>query len=227
MRRREGPGCHVVVIVSFGEEWRIDGERLTSFAAGLHRQQVTTEHRGRAFGIHVDLAPPAAYSLFRVPLHELAGRTVELGAVLDERDFVEQLHGAPGWGARFDLLDDVLLQRLGEAPPPCPGVVHAWRRLRKTGGQVRVAAHAAELGWSRKRLVARFREQVGLPPKAAAGIVRFERARALAGRSERPDWARIAAECGYCDQSHLSSDFRSVTGRTPGTFLQDAPGPEA
>jgi len=36
LRRREGPGRDIVVVISFGEEWRIDGERFTSFAAGLH-----------------------------------------------------------------------------------------------------------------------------------------------------------------------------------------------
>ena len=224
VRRREGPGHHVVVVVSFGEAWSIDGEPLTSFAAGLHRRQVTTEHRGRAFGIHVDLAPPAAYALFGVPLHELADRAVDLGDVLREPSLVERLHDAPGWEARFRLLDGVLALRLGAAPPPCDGVAHAWRRLTEPGGRVRIGVLAAELGWSRRRLVARFREQVGLPPKAAARIVRFERARALAERSERPNWTHVALECGYYDQSHLSNDFRAVTGRTPGTFLQDARG---
>jgi hypothetical protein len=39
LRRREGPGRDVVVVISFGEEWRIDGERFTSLAAGLHQRQ--------------------------------------------------------------------------------------------------------------------------------------------------------------------------------------------
>jgi transcriptional regulator GlxA family with amidase domain len=52
-------------------------------------------------------------------------------------------------------------------------------------------------------------------------MIRFDHARALAERSQRPDWARIAFDCGYYDQSHLINDFRSVTGRTPVTFFQD------
>ena len=35
MVRREGPGRDVVVILSFGEDWEIDGQRLRSFVAGL------------------------------------------------------------------------------------------------------------------------------------------------------------------------------------------------
>lgn len=222
VRRREGPRPAVVALISFGERWTIDGEQMTSFVGGLHRRQVTTEHRGRAVGIHVDLVPAAAYSLFRVPLHELADRTVPLEEVLAEANLVERLHDERDWEARFRLLDSVLMHRLAEAPPPYAGVEYAWRRLRETEGRIRIAALAAELGWSRKRIVARFREQVGLPPKSVARMLRFDRARTLAEQSRRPDWARIAVECGYYDQSHLINDFRAVTGRTPATFFQDA-----
>ncbi len=222
VRRREGPGHDVVVLISFGEEWSIDGKRLTSFAAGLHSRQVKTEHGGRSYGIHVDLHPPTAYSLFRLPLHELADRAAPLEELLDEPHLVERLHDADGWDARFDLLDAVLQRRLRAAPPPSAGVLFALRRLRETGGRVRIASLAAELGWSRKRIVARFREQVGLPPKTVARIMRFERARALAEEAHAPDWALIAMECGYYDQSHMINEFRAVAGRTPETFFQDA-----
>jgi len=67
--------------------------------------------------------------------------------------------------------------------------------------------------------VARFRDEIGLPPKTVAKLIRFERARDLAGTLP---WAELAFECGYNDQSHLINEFRAITGRTPETFLQDA-----
>jgi AraC-like DNA-binding protein len=221
LRRREGPGADVVVIISFGEEWLIDDERFTSFAAGLHEVQVTTEHGGRAHGMQVNLFAPAAYMLFGLPLHELAHREVPLEDVLPEPSLVERLYDKPDWPARFDLLDDVLTKRLADGRAPTAGVVWAWERLCATHGRLPVGRLAEELGWSRRRLVERFREQIGLPPKAVARLLRFEHARELAERSDRPRWAEIAFECGYYDQSHLINDFRAVTGRTPVTFFQD------
>jgi AraC-like DNA-binding protein len=225
IRRREGPGQDVVLIVSFGEEWVIDGERFTSFAAGLHDRQVTTEHAGHSYGMHINLAPPAAHMLFGLPMHTLARRVVTLEDVLDEPSLVDRLHEAGGWEARFQLLDAVLMKRLTGARPASPGVIWAWRRLVQAGGDHAVGSLAQELGWSRKRIAARFREEIGLAPKATARLLRFDRARALAEESERPDWTRIAVECGYYDQSHLINDFRSVTGRTPETFFQDPTAP--
>ena len=219
--RHEGPGYHVVVIVSFGEEWLIDGERLRSFVGGLRDRQVTTRHEGRSFGIHIDLVPPAAHRLFGLPLRDLAYRQLPLEDVLDEPFLVERLHDAGTWAARFRLLDSRLARRLRHAPPPSPQVLWAWRRLVGARGDIRVGSLAEELGWSRKRLVTRFGEEIGLPPKAIARVLRFERARALAEAATRPDWARIAVESGYYDQSHLINDFRAFSGRTPGTFFQD------
>jgi AraC-like DNA-binding protein len=77
---------------------------------------------------------------------------------------------------------------------------------------------AEELGWSRKRIAARFRDEIGLPPKAVARLVRFERARELVGTMP---WGELAFECGFYDQSHMINEFRRITGRTPETFLQD------
>jgi AraC-like DNA-binding protein len=225
LERREGPGCHVVLIISFGEEWSIDGERLTSFAGGLRDRQVTTRHEGRSHGIHVDLTPPAAHRILRVAMRELAYAQVPLDELLDEPFLAERLADAPTWEARFRLLDGVFARRLDDGP--AAEVDWAWRQLVDAGGDLRVAHLAERLGWSRKRLAARFAGEVGLPPKTVARIARFERARALAEGPGRPDWARVALDCGYYDQSHLINDFRAFTGRTPETFFQDSLEPAA
>ncbi len=217
VRQREGPGVDVVVILTFDEHWLIDGEWHTSFVAGLHERQVTTEHPGRSLGMQVNLDPLAARALVGAPLHELAHRTMPLEDVFGESLLVERLADTSDWDARFALLDELLAPRLAEARPS-PEVAWAWRRLRETHGRVPVGAVAAELGWCRKRIVARFRDEVGLPPKAVARLLRFERARELAGTMP---WGELAFECGFCDQSHLIAEFRRITGRTPETFLQD------
>jgi AraC-like DNA-binding protein len=216
VRQREGPGTDVVMILTFEEHWLIDGERRTSFVGGLHDRQVTTEHTGRSLGMQVNLDPLAARALVGVPLHELAHRTVPLEEILDPL-LVERLAEAQDWNARFALLDGVLASRLAAARPS-PEIAWAWSRLRATHGRAAIGELATELGWSRKRIVARFRDEIGLPPKTVARLLRFERARELAGTMS---WGELAYECGFADQPHLIAEFRRITGRTPETFLQD------
>lgn len=216
-RRHEGPGSDVVLILTFDHNWRIDGERRVSFAGGLRLDQVVTEHDGGMHGLQVSLAPWAAHMLLRVPLHELAGTSVPLEE-LCPADLTERIGAEPSWDARFAALDRELGRRLAAASPADESVIFAWERLRATHGTARVGSLASELGWSRKRLAARFREQIGLTPKAAARLLRFERARSLAGTMS---WGELAFACGFADQPHLIAEFKAFSGATPETFLQD------
>ena len=95
----------------------------------------------------------------------------------------------------------------------------AWRRLESTGGTVSVTRLAVELGWSRKRLVAHFREEVGLGPKAAARVLRFEAMVSRLRSGRRGGWAELALECGYFDQAHLAREVRRLAGVTPTELL--------
>jgi AraC-like DNA-binding protein len=96
---------------------------------------------------------------------------------------------------------------------PDPEVAHVWRRTRASRGRLRVDGVAGEVGWSRKRLWSRFRSQLGITPKRAAQLVRFDHAAHLLAAGRTP--ARVAAESGYSDQSHLHREVRSFTGLTP------------
>ena len=59
--------------------------------------------------------------------------------------------------------------------------------------------------------------EVGLTPKQAARVLRFERAGGLL-RSGRYDLAMVAAEAGYYDQAHLSNEWRALAGCTASTL---------
>ncbi|MCC4315126.1 AraC family transcriptional regulator [Streptomyces malaysiensis subsp. malaysiensis] len=79
---------------------------------------------------------------------------------------------------------------------------------------------AEEVGWSRKRLSARFRSQLGITPKHAARLVRFDHAAHLLAAGHAP--ADVATVSGYVDQSHLHREVKAFTGLTP-TAVAAAP----
>ena len=114
------------------------------------------------------------------------------------------------------MLEAALGARVADGRPFSDGAA-AWQRLAETHGRLRVEALCEELGWSRKRLAARFRDEVGLPPKTVARLLRLERAIELAGLGAA--WAEVAYACGYYDQSHLANEFRRITGASPTQYL--------
>jgi AraC-like DNA-binding protein len=218
--RLEVPYPNVVVSVSFGPSQRVGASTHGSFVAGLHETAVRTEHDGDVFGFQLALTPLAAHVLFRTPMHALASRSVELEELVgrDARSLAEDLPELPSWAVRFEALDAHLARRLAEAEPVPPEATWALRRLARSGGSYPIGRLAAELGWSRKRLVAQFRERVGLAPKTFARLLRFRRATTVLRTGER-SLADLARECGYFDQAHFNRDFRAFAGITPTEFV--------
>jgi AraC-like DNA-binding protein len=140
----------------------------------------------------------------------------------------EELREAPSWQQRAGLVDWFLLERLETGPRPSPEVAWTWRRLLASGGGIPIGRLAAEAGWSHKHLITRFRQQMGLRPKTAARLIRFDRVwRRLAQSEGPPVWADLAHEAGYADQAHLIREFRRFTGMTPTQFQAQTPRPTA
>ena len=96
-----------------------------------------------------------------------------------------------------------------------------------SGGTLRITDLAAETGWTGRYLTSRFRTEIGLTPKAAARVIRFDRARHLLARRARSTGdggyrlADLAAACGYFDQAHLAREFRSLAGCPPSQWLTE------
>ena len=221
-RRRELATAHAVLIVGFGAPIEVSfprlGERLraTAFVSGLSDCHAIVDSFGSQRGVQVDLTPLGAFMLLGLPMRELANRAVALENVLGAEGarLPERLHDAHGWRARFAILDRLFVDRFERARPASPDVAWAWRRLLDADGRLRVGELAEELQCSRRHLSARFSEQVGLPPKTLARLLRFGRAARLLA-TEPSSLAEIAHECGYYDQAHLNRDFREFAGLTP------------
>ncbi|MBO4254445.1 helix-turn-helix domain-containing protein [Streptomyces griseorubiginosus] len=192
---------------------------------GLHTSPALIRIPGRQSGIQLAISPLGARVLLGLPAGELAGIDVHADDALgpDVREVHGRLREAPDWPARFRVLDDWLLTRLtrhdGTRTAAAP-LTEAWRRLLATGGRVRVEELAAVTGYSDRHLRNRFRAEIGLTPKAAARVVRFDLTRRrLARRPDRPDLAALAADCGYADQSHLDREFAALASCTPSAWL--------
>ncbi|MFI7503481.1 helix-turn-helix domain-containing protein [Streptomyces sp. NPDC049687] len=227
-RRLETPIGATTLLLGFDQPVRISRagrppDTLVSVYCGPTTTPAVGEHGGRISGMEVLLAPWAAFTLFGTPQHELVNRTLDpddlphpLATPLSE--LAAALAALPGWEERFGLLDEVV-GRWWEAGTPCAErVARAWSLLVRTGGAIPVPRLAEEVGWSVRHLENRFREQIGLGPKAAARVLRMQRARRLlaAGQSA----AETAALCGFYDQAHLSGEFKAMTGCTPREFTQ-------
>lgn len=223
------PSGHLTLNISLGEPIRIVGMprgdqapgEYRALLGGLHTSPVLIARAGTEYGMELALEPAGAAAMVGVPASELTGHVLDLAdlrgdlAVLPER-----LAEAPDWRSRFAILDDVLSARMGDDPTgSAEDVAWAWHRIRRSGGTVRVEALARETGWSRRHFGERFRREIGLTPKQAARVVRFERAVGLlkAGGG----LAETASRCGFVDQPHLTAEWRALAGCAPAAWLAE------
>jgi AraC-like DNA-binding protein len=173
----------------------------------------------RGYGLDIEclqvrLSPEVAYAVLGAP-SQLGGTVVTLDDLWGREagQIQQRLRDATSWDDRFEIAEAALARRLEAGRAIDPEICFAWEQMLASRGQVRVDKLAAEAGWSRNRLWSRFQSQVGIAPKRAAQLIRFDHAahRLAAGHSA----AQVAAESGYADQSHLHRDVMAFTGVTP------------
>ena len=196
-----------------------------SRVTGVARRSAAFEYRltgaGRVVGVRFRAGgarpwlagPVSALTDREAPVREL----VELDDVPLRRAVQE----APDAAAAAALVDAALVPLRPEPDPTVDrvaGLVDAVAH----DPSIRRAADLAELAGTGVRSLQRLcAEWVGVGP---TWLVRWARLHEAAGRAEGGpvDWAQLAAELGYADQSHLVRDFTRVVGEPPARYARAA-----
>ncbi|HEX2037571.1 MAG TPA: helix-turn-helix domain-containing protein [Chloroflexota bacterium] len=184
---------------------------------GPHAQPRVIDTRAQRCLVTVSFKPGGAAPFFRAPLSEVRDQLIDLEHLWggDATDLRERLLEAPTPAARVDLLEAALLDHLSGPQQPDPAMRYAAAAL---GRGVAVSQVRSRLGLLPKTFVRRFRAHTGLAPKRFARVRRLQRLLRSIGDPSAADWAALAAQHGYADQSHLIYDFRALTGLTPTAY---------
>jgi AraC-like DNA-binding protein len=210
------------------------GERgLDVVVAGLTTEVEMVKMPERQCGLQAAVHPLAARRLFGLPAGEIARMSLEGEDVLGRTAprLRERLAEAASWDERFAIFSaEMELERGVDAPPPGSvrgpraEVVEAWWLLTESRGRTRISELAERVFLSRRRLSTLFVAELGITPKEAARTMRFTHAVSRIGEGVRGsglDLARIAAECGFADQSHLDREFRAFAGTSPTAWIAE------
>ena len=185
-----------------------------SFLAGLHDVHVLTEFAGAQRGLQVNFTLLGAHRFLDAAMSDVANRCLDLGDIIGAQAaglLSERLQDAKDWPARFDLMDRFLLERLARGRPMSPDVAWAFRQLQAGRGARSIGALSRALACSRKTLIKRFHAQIGLTPKAVAGILRFEHAAGRLGRTMR----KVGANSRFPAATAIRRISIATSGDTP------------
>jgi AraC-like DNA-binding protein len=197
------------------------------FAVGMMSSAIQVASSGPVRTVAVRFKPGAAGLFLGLPLHALTDQRADIDQLWG-RSSADRLSNAL-WSTdlsdleRIALIEAELLSRLRIQPADGGDLLirRALSLLDASQGNLRIEELAAQLHISRQHMAAQFRTRVGLSPKLYARIARFRRATTAlrAATVPSPDFAQLALECGYFDQSHLIHDFQDFAGSTPERFL--------
>ena len=219
--------AHISLVFSFERAW----------VCGSHWQHASSAPHGTVVGpmsaagtapldtrpetVGVFLRAGRARAFLDIPPAELTDRIVALDDLWGTAaaDFSAKL-AADREEARIDRLESALLSRLAQAPAAdtalnVPGLA---RCILHERGRLKIERLADAAGVSRQHLTRSFREAVGVTPKLFARQARFQAVLAYSVGGTKVDWAQVAIELGYADQSHMIAEFREFSSMTPETL---------
>lgn len=201
--------------------WHTDSRAVSGTVIGPLCEVGRTEIDDLPETVGVFFRPARVAPFLRVAASDLTDRALA----------IDDVWGTAGWrlpielceldeAGRIDRLESVLRTRLGRGRPPAAAfdVEGLAANVLRHRGRVTVDAMARASGVSRQHLSRAFRERIGIGPKLYSRLARFQSGLAYAGSRASVDWARVALEMGYADQSHMIAEFRLFSGLTPQTL---------
>lgn len=198
-----------------------DGQRFDrGVVCGTHSRYFVLDGStdGAVAGVH--FRPGGALPFLGMPLSELTDQHVSLDEIWGTRakSLSESLAEEKTPAGVLQSLERELLSRLSERATHHPAVAFALTEFSRAPTIARIHEVSKGTGYSDKRFIRLFTDGIGLGPKRFCRVLRLQAVVSQLARGERVEWATLAAESGYYDQSHLIRDFRSMTGLTPAQY---------
>jgi AraC-like DNA-binding protein len=181
---------------------------------------IDTAEEVSMMGVH--FKPGGAFPFLGLPAGELADAHVNLETLWGRSavELRERLCDAATPMERFRLLEEALLAHLFRPLEHHYAVPTALDAFVQTDARATVCDIARHIGLSQRRFIQVFTEEIGLTPKLFSRVKRFQRTIAMVRQATAQDWARLAVDCGYFDQSHLIRDFLMFSGFSPSDYLR-------
>lgn len=182
------------------------------------RFEVRLTGAGRAVSAH--LRPAALSALSELPPAGLTDRRLPVSDVIPDAPSLAKVEAAESQAAGMDALED-WFRRLGPTRRRGAELVdEAVDLIAARTDLTRVGVLATELGVTVRTLQRRFDRHLGVGPKWVLRRCRIQDALGVIESGGEVDWAALAAELGFADQSHFTNAFTALVGTPPGEYTK-------
>lgn len=167
---------------------------------------------------------PHGLSMFLdLPMKELLNHSVPLRFLI--KDSVEKLEdelaSADTFNEKIAIAERFLIARIkkNEQKYKYGRIRHVVDKINDAKGVLKIDELASDTFLSRKQFERSFSDVIGTSPKQFLKIVRFQNAIYERSLNSKQSLTEIAHKCGYYDQAHMISDFKTLSGITPKSYF--------
>ncbi len=187
--------------------------------SGPQSQPTSSWNDGDIHGVIIAFYPDALVALLGLSIETLNDKSVPLEDLPASpvRDVLERGFQTGDAKHAFEVVQDGLAPIWQKARPDQNAfgqMIGDWSR------SLMMNAALSKSGRSLRQIQRRVRAATGQPLKRLQTYSKAEEAFALALRKGTDDLAGIAADAGYCDQSHMGRQVRAQTGFAPTELMR-------
>jgi len=221
------PGISSQIIINLGRKSfrhfkTSDVSRIQEFdnvlLAGMQTGYIFLDPYTRISTMGMVLHYGALPALFGVPAGEFRDQVVSLRDLIGSEiyELREKLIEVPTVNEKFSLAEAFLMRRLdGKNTNLNPAVEAAITQIGLSNGKIPITDILDQIGYSRRWFSEIFRNSVGVNPKQFGRLCRFQSVIKSLRNEKSLQFAELAVQTGYFDQSHFIHDFQDLGGISP------------
>jgi len=181
---------------------------------------IDTDSAASTIGVHFKAG--GAFPFFRFPPAELSNQSIGLDCLWGTASsrLRQRLLEAATPQRKFSVLERCLLEELRKPLERHPAVAFALHEFLRRAQAPSVSQVVDKVGFSQRRFIEIFGNEVGLTPKLFSRVSRFQKVIRTAHVHRNINWIQLALDCGYYDQAHFIHDFQAFAGITPSEYLE-------
>jgi AraC-like DNA-binding protein len=181
----------------------------------------TIKGQGKVVGIK--FRPGGFYPFYQSSVSSISDDLITVDEVFDvgSKDLENRILVSNSREKMVERAEDFIREHLPEEDERVPFINEIIDAVIADKSLIKVDQLVEQFDVSKRSLQRMFKKYVGVSPK---WVIKRYRLHEVAGQlveNRDTDWAQLAVDLGYYDQSHFIKDFKSIVGQTPAEYQKE------
>ncbi len=191
------------------------------WVSGLMKDFLIIESSKNSSMIVIQIRPGQAYNFFEFPLNEITNQIIELEDIWGTGfgELRERILEAAEPSDKITITEKYLTDLFEKQNSTKKIIDYTVAKINSCSSFIEIKKLQNEIGISHKHFIHLFEKNIGVTPKYFLRLMKFQKVLSSINFQKKINWAQLACNSGYYDQSHLINEFKKFTGFSPSNYL--------